>query len=154
MFHAKWIRILLLGFAGAGCVYGLVYVDLILRAKSAYGEGEKYFRWHEHPEEKKIFYERQLSSDKQNLEEELKAGRLTQEGFQEKMELIRVRFEHEMEESSIKYATLWYQTAAELFSPPESKWVKLSREKMAVARELWRKELRSRGISFQEYMLE
>jgi hypothetical protein len=59
-----------------------------------------------------------------------------------------------MEESSIKYAYIWFQTTVELFSPPESKWVKLARKKMPLAKSLWQKELESKGIKVEPYMLE
>ncbi len=59
-----------------------------------------------------------------------------------------------MKESSLKYAYVWFQTAVELFSPPESRWVVLSRQKMAVAKELWKKELAAKKIPYQDYMLE
>ena len=59
-----------------------------------------------------------------------------------------------MKESSLKYAYVWFQTAVELFSPPESRWVALSREKMVLAKELWKKELDAKKIPYQDYMLE
>ena len=46
------------------------------------------------------------------------------------------------------------QTAVELFSPPNSKWVKLSSEKMPLAKEKWKQELIRKKIPFEDYMLE
>jgi len=70
------------------------------------------------------------------------------------MDIIKFNYEREMEESSIKYAYIWYQTAVELFSPPRSKWVKLAEKKMPEAKKLWRQELTSKGIKVEDYMLE
>jgi len=70
------------------------------------------------------------------------------------MDIARFSLERKLKESSIKYAYVWYQTAVELFSPPDSKWVKLSRGKMPAARELWKAELRTKNIPFEDYMLD
>lgn len=53
-----------------------------------------------------------------------------------------------------KDATTWYQTTIELFSPPESKWVKISRAKLPEAKARWRKQLEDQGIKVEDYMLE
>ena len=70
------------------------------------------------------------------------------------MELERFRRDEAVAESSVKYAYHWYKTAVELFSPPESRWVRLSREKMALTKDLWKQELDRRKIPYEEYMLE
>ena len=59
-----------------------------------------------------------------------------------------------MKESSLKYAYQWYKDTYELFSPPESKWVKFAREKAPQALELWKQELREKKIPFEDYMFE
>ena len=71
-----------------------------------------------------------------------------------KVELIQFDLNFRIAESSVKYAYIWYRTAYELFSPPESKWVKLSREKAAAAKEKWKEELRARKVHFEDYMLD
>ena len=53
-----------------------------------------------------------------------------------------------------KMAYVWYQTAVEQFSPPDSRWVRMSKEKMPVALEKWKEDLRKRKIPFEDYMLE
>lgn len=53
-----------------------------------------------------------------------------------------------------KMAYVWYQTAVEQFSPPESKWVKMSRDRMPSALEKWKEDLRKKKIPFEDYMLE
>jgi hypothetical protein len=59
-----------------------------------------------------------------------------------------------LQESSLKYAYQWYKDTYELFSPPESKWVKQAREKAPKALELWKEELRQQKIPFEDYMFE
>ena len=56
-------------------------------------------------------------------------------------ELAEFRRDEAVEESSLKYAYHWYKTVVELFTPPESRWVRLSRERMAEAKTLWTREL-------------
>lgn len=53
-----------------------------------------------------------------------------------------------------KMAYTWYQTALELFSPPESKWVKRSRLLAPAAKQKWREDLRKRKVPFEEYNLD
>ena len=42
----------------------------------------------------------------------------------ERRELARFDRDYRISESSLKYAFIWFQSAVELFSPPESKWVR------------------------------
>jgi len=135
-------------------VYVLVYADLVLRARSAYLEGEKYMLWQERPEEKKAFYEAEFSREKAGLDREKAEGRLSENEYSQRLELERFRADEAVAESSLKYAYHWYKTAVELFSPPESRWVRLSRSRMGEAKELWKAELRAKKIPFEEYMLE
>ncbi|HAM38207.1 MAG TPA: hypothetical protein DCP53_02240 [Elusimicrobia bacterium] len=58
------------------------------------------------------------------------------------------------EKNDWKMAYVWYQTAVEQFSPPNSKWVKMSKEKMPLALEKWKEDLRKKKIPFEDYMLE
>ena len=53
-----------------------------------------------------------------------------------------------------KMAYVWYQTAVEQFSPPNSKWVRMSKDKMPVALEKWKEDLRRKKIPFEDYMLQ
>ena len=149
-----WARRLGLVAGCAALMYGMVYADLVLRARHAYNEGEKYMRWNEHPEEKAAFFDAQLKERTQALDAELAAGKLPKDEHDLKVELARFERDEGVRESSLKYAYVWYQTAVELFNPPESKWVVMSREKMKTAKEMWKQELRSKKIPFEDYMLE
>ena len=53
-----------------------------------------------------------------------------------------------------KLAYAWYESAATLFVPPESKWSRLAREKMPHAKERWKEDLRARHIAFDDAMLQ
>ena len=132
----------------------MIYFDLWLRAKEAYQGGEKYRSWYEQPELKKKKLEEKFEKDKAKLDKLLKKGKIKPEEYEKKLNILKYETEREQEESAIKYAYFWYQTAGELFSPPESKWVKLSREKMYLAKEKWKEELTKKGVLFEEYMLE
>ena len=56
--------------------------------------------------------------------------------------------------ASPKEAYAWYESAATLFVPPESKWSRLARAKMPEAKEKWKADLRARHISYTDSMLE
>ena len=47
----------------------------------------------------------------------------------------------------------WYESAATLFTPPESRWSRRAREKMPAAKEAWKADLRRRHIPFDDAML-
>jgi hypothetical protein len=154
VFSNKTVRIAAGVAAVAAAVYAMVYLDVVLRARSAYLEGEKYWSWYENPELKKKALEEKYSKESKDAEGLLSRGKIKKEEYDRKLQVIEFNRKRELEESAIKYAYVWYQTAVELFSPPESKWVKLSREKMPRAKELWRQELLKKGIKVEDYMLE
>jgi hypothetical protein len=135
-------------------ILAVAYVDLVLRARSAYLEGEKYLAWNEKPELKAAYFDAQLAEKETELKAQQAKGKLTAEELADRLELAKFERDERVAESSLKYAYTWFQTAVELFSPPESKWVKLSREKLGPVKEMWKAELRAKKIPFQDYMLE
>jgi hypothetical protein len=150
----KWQKIALVMAGTAGIAVAMVYADVVSRAKSAYMEGEKYWNWTDHPEERLRYLESQLSTDKADLQARLNKGKLSKDEYERELELLQFDHEQQLKESTIKYAYMWYQTAAELFSPPQSKWVRLAREKMPLAKERWKGELRAKKIPFEDYMID
>lgn len=150
----KLVKAVLTGLACLVAVYALIYTDVVLRARSAYLEGEKYWAWNEDPKLKEAGIAQWYQKEKLALDKEHSGNKITKDEFDRRLELLDFTKDRKLRESSIKYAYVWYQTAVELFSPPDSKWVKLSREKMPKAKELWRKELTDKKIPFEEYMLE
>lgn len=102
--------------------YGLSVWEVVSRAKHAYLEGEKYYHWMENQEEKKSF-----------LTAEMGAKRITQEDY-----------DRLWEDSDLKNAYMWYETAKDLFQPPKSQWVVKSEERLKELkpkREAWLKSL-------------
>ena len=153
-FIKKRLKTILLIAGTIAAVYAMVYLDVVLRARQAYLEGEKYWSWHENPSLKSAALEKKYASESKSLDEKLSKGGIKKEEYDRQAQALGFNKKRELEESSIKYSYIWYQTAVELFSPPESKWVKLSREKMPKAKELWRQELLKKGIKVEDYMLE
>lgn len=135
-------------------LFAFVYIDLNLRARHAYQEGEKYAEWHRTPAKKKAFFDSRFEVEKGELEASQASGGLTPTEFAQKLELAQFRRDESIAESSLKYSYHWYKTAIELFSPPESRWVRMSRDRMPIVKELWKGELDAKKIPYEEYMLE
>ncbi|MHB9155400.1 MAG: hypothetical protein ACYC5N_06880 [Endomicrobiales bacterium] len=150
----KEIKIAGLVLLCVAAVYALVYVDVVLRARSAFLQGEQYWAWHRQPDLKTRALDAEYGKDRAALDRKLSRGKLSREEFDRQLEILDFERAQRAKESSIKYAYIWYQTAVELFSPPESKWVRLSREKMPQAKALWKQELTAGKIPFEDYMLE
>lgn len=154
LFHQRWTRIVGLIVMCVAIVYALIYTDIVLRARSAYLQGEKYWQWYENPAQKDIALAKEFEKEKSKLDAKLAKKKISQDDHNSQLEILKFTHDQKLKESSIKYAYIWYQTVVELFSPPESKWVRLSREKMPKAKELWKQELRAKKIPFEDYMLE
>lgn len=135
-------------------VYAMVYADLVLRARSAYLEGEKYLEWDRRPELKRAHFEAECARREERLRAQAAAGEFPASELDQRLALARFERDERIAESSLKYATVWFKTAVELFSPPESRWVVLSRRKLLEARELWKRELDAQKIPYKDYMLE
>jgi hypothetical protein len=152
--NKKLIKICGIILATVITVYAMIYIDVVLRAREAYLQGEKYLSWHEKPELKKTDLDRELAAEKLRLDKKLAAGKITKEEYSRQTDICTFNHERKLEESSIKYAYVWYRDVIQLFSPPESKWVKLAKQKMPLAKEKWKEELTKKGIPFEEYMLD
>lgn len=149
-----WLRRLSWALGLAAFFYATVAADVVWRARGAYLEGEKYWRWHENPAEKEAYFKAEFEKAKSGLDREKRDGKVDSDEYDRRLEILEFDRDRRLRESSIKYAYVWYQTAYELFSPPESRWVRLSREKAPLAKEKWKDELRARKIPFEDYMLE
>jgi hypothetical protein len=150
----KWQQILVLVAATVAIMYGMIYIDVVSRAKEAYMEGEKYWAWTDHPEQRVQFLNDQLTTEKAELQNKLSKGKLSQDEYDRELQLAQFDHDQQAKESTIKYAYIWYQTAVDLFSPPNSKWVQLARVKMPQAKERWKAELRAKKIPFEDYMID
>ncbi|MBI5883512.1 MAG: hypothetical protein HZB91_10465 [Elusimicrobia bacterium] len=151
---ASWRGAALGLLACCAAVYGAAAGDLWLRARSACFEGEKYLSWHRDPALKAAHFDGLLAARSEALLAERRSGRVDEAAYEARIKLLKSERDFRVGESSLKYAHAWFQTAVELFSPPESRWVKLARVRMAETRELWKKELDARKIGYSDYMLE
>src|SRR5215467_5917573 len=150
----KGRQIALLGAATVAVMYGMIYADVVMRAKESYQEGEKYWRWSEHPEERAQYLDEKFRTDKTVLDTRQIQGRISKEDYDRDLELLQFDHAQALKESTIKYAYLWYQTTVDLFSPPESQWVRMAREKLPQAKQRWEAELRAKKIPFENYMIQ
>jgi len=150
----KWFKTAATAAACVIAVYVLIYADVVLRARTAYLQGEKYMSWYENPKLKETAVADWYAKEKGYLDAKLAKNKTSKEDYDRQAEILEFTRGQKLRESSIKYAYIWYQTVVELFSPPESKWVKLAREKMPKAKELWKQELKAKNIPFEDYMLE
>lgn len=150
----NWVQNLILVFVGALGVYGLIYFDVVSRAREAYQEGEKYMAWHQNPIEKEKYFNAFFENEKAKLEKKKAKKEITEDEFVRDLDVLKFDQEFNLNESSLKYAYQWYKDTYELFSPPESKWVQLARTKAPQALELWKKELDGKGIPYEDYMFE
>jgi hypothetical protein len=143
----------LIAFAIAA-VYGMIYVDVWIRAKESYLEAEKYLDWSQHPEHKQAYFDAQFSADKEKLEQLHARHKISDEDYQRKLNSLVFDKNFHMGESSLKYAYQWYKDTYELFSPPESRWTKEARLKAPEALVLWKQELRAKNVPFDDFMFQ
>ena len=129
-------------------------MDLRARARSAYLEGEKYMAWAASPELKKDFLDKAYAEKFKKLERGLSTGVLTRAEFEDRKNLLETEKAFKLNESSAKYACLWYKTAARDFTPPRTRWSRMAEQKSRAALELWKGELKAEKIKFEDYMLE
>ncbi len=147
-------RTVFLVLVGILLFYATIYIDIFFRARSAYLEAEKYFDWYKNPQKKQQFFLEKYNKEKKQLDLLLLKNKIDKKEYDLKLELLDFKITQEQNESSLKYAYVWYKTAIELFSPPETKWIKLSKEKIEPVKQLWKKELESKGYKIEDYMVE
>lgn len=143
-------RTVLSALALAGFVYAAAWTDSWLRARTAYLEGEKYMRWNEEPALRKAAAEADFGADKARLDEERAAGRMDDLEHSQRLALAAFKRDEAAAESPLKLAYRWFETGADLFSTPDNRWARRSRERMAEAGRLWRRELEARGLPAAE----
>jgi hypothetical protein len=138
-------RYCLFVLCGAVFFVSAARVDLALRARSAWLEGEKYSAWAADPARKARDIEEIFSPRFKALDKELAAGRLSGPDFKDRKNLLRTEKNFRAGESAAKYAYIWYKTAARDFTPPATRWSALAGEKTPAALALWEKETGLRG---------
>ncbi len=152
--RSRWAQNLLVVLMGVIGVYSLVLIDVVSRAKESYAQAETYMEWSRNPEKKKQFFEKKFETSKAKLDKMLSEKKIPDDAYKEKLESLVFDRDFSINESSLKYAYQYYKDTYELFSPPESKWVKLARVKTPETLELWKQELRAQNIPFEDTMFE
>ncbi len=110
-----------------GCLiiaYFMAYFEVVKRAKREYNEGVKFLDFYRNPDMKKKYYDEKLA----------------------KKEINEIEYQMLMEDNALKNAYVEFQTVVDLFTPPESKWVKQSRQKLNEIKpeyDAWIKQLQS-----------
>lgn len=150
----RWVQNGILVLVTVAGVYGLVYWDVVTRARQSYHEAEKYMQWNAEPQKKKEFLEMKFQADKIKLDALLSEKKISDEEYRKKLDALQFDLEYALNESSLKYAYQWYKDTYELFSPPESKWVRMARAKAPEALEMWKAELKQQNVPFEDYMFE
>ena len=111
------------------------YVDVTLRARSAYLEGEKYLEWHSSPAAKKKALDLWVEKSKSKI---LASDEKEKELLEES---LRMQYKIKMEDNDAKNAYYWFKTVIECFQPPRSVYVKRAENKITQARKLWKESM-------------
>ena len=153
-FFRKYYKLIIVTVCCIIIFYIFVYLDIFFRARYAYLEAEKYINWYYNPQKKIEYMQKQAEKEIQNLNKLLSKGKISQEEYKIKLERIEFNKQKQIEESSLKYAYIWYKTVIDLFSPPQTKWTKLAKQKIGQVKQLWKAELEQKGYKIEDYMIE
>ena len=141
-----WRRALLTAAGLLAFVYAAACVDVVLRARSAYLEGEKWLSWSEHPELKKAHFDAEFDARRAALDRDLASGVLSRAGYDERLLLARFERDRAESDSSLEHAAVWFESAATLFSRPQSRWSVRARVLLAETRGRLRSERTAQGL--------
>lgn len=150
----RWAQNLCIGLIVLAVVYGLIYRDVVSRSREAFQQAEMYMAWHQNPELKKKHFDERFEADKSALDKRLADREITENEYRQQLDALEFDRDFNVGESSLKYAYQWYKDTFELFSPPESKWVREARVRAPKTLELWKNELREQNIPFEDTMFE
>jgi len=148
-----WRRALAAAAALALFVQAAVALDVVLRARAACHEGEKWLAWSDHPELKRARLDAEFEARRAELEAEGASGRLGADAFRKQLALASFDRDRALEESSAERAAVWFRSAADLFASPESRWRARARVLLASARERVRRERLARGLPAEDFRL-
>ena len=88
--------------------YFMARFEVVRRAQREYTEGEKFLNFYRNPDVKKQYYDNKLQNK----------------------EITDIEYEMLMEDNALKNSYVQYNTVVDLFTPPESEWVKKSRQRL------------------------
>ncbi len=154
LWKRRWFQnsaLVILAIAGA---YGLIYHDVVSRAHDAYDQGELHMTWYRNPDAKKKFFDDKMTAERTALESQFAAKKISEPDYRRKLDGLEFDHDFALSESSVKYAYQWYKDSYEMFSPPESRWTRMARQKAPEALELWKVELRAQNVPFENTMFD
>jgi hypothetical protein len=154
LWKRRWFQNAAIGLVGALGIYALVYWDVVSRAHEAHDRAETYMRWYRDPAAKTTHFQQKFDGDRARLQSELDRKKISEKEFRRRLDALEFDRDFALSESSLKYAYQWYKDTYELFSPPESRWVKDARRKAPEVLEMWKQELRSQKVPFDDTMFE
>ncbi len=128
--------------------------DVALRARAACRQGERWLDFAAHPEKRRALLDARLTARLNELDKERADGRLDADEFSRASGLARFERDRDAAADAPERAYVWFESAADLFSPPQTRWSARGRAGMAQARELWRRERRARGLPVEDYRLQ
>jgi hypothetical protein len=67
LFQKKWVKTAGIVIGCIIAVYAMIYIDVVMRARSAYLEGEKYWAWNENPALKEQALKAEFDKEKTGL---------------------------------------------------------------------------------------
>ena len=128
--------------------------DTALRARAACLQGERWLDFAAHPEKRRAILDARLKARLEELERAHVEGRLSADELARESGLARFARDRDAAADAPERAYIWFESAADLFAPPQTRWSERGRAGMAQARELWRRERLARGLPAEDYRLQ
>lgn len=154
LWKRRWFQNSALALIAILGAYGLIYHDVVARAHEAYEQGELHMAWYRDPQAKQKYFDDKMAAERAALEARFAAKKISEADYRRRLDSLEFDHDFALSESSVKYAYQWYKDAYEMFSPPQSKWTRLAREKAPQALELWKQELRAQNVPFENTMFD
>ncbi|MBI5201074.1 MAG: hypothetical protein HY925_05765 [Elusimicrobia bacterium] len=136
----------LLLFLGA-----LVWADVARRAYVSCRAGERYLEWNRNPKLQREHWDAWLKKREAFFDAELARGAMTKDERMWRSRAAKAEYDERVSESNLKYAVRWFETTVDLFSMPPSPWSAEAKALLGPAREDWRRELASKGLSLDDF---
>lgn len=154
LWKRRWFQNTAIVFLGILGLYALIYHDIVSRAHESYNQAELYMQWAADPVAKQKHFDDIFASSRAELEQQLAQKAIAEKDYRRRLDALEFDRDFAMSESSLKYAYQWYKDTYELFSPPESRWVREARKKAPDVLAKWKQELRSQNVPFEDTMFE
>jgi len=126
----SWRRAAAAAVGVAAFLQAAVCADAALRARSALLEGEKWLEWSRRPDLMRASLDAELEARLRRLQGERDAGRMADDDFQRRLALARFERDQALRRDARAYARVWFESAARLFTPPETRWSARARARL------------------------